>query len=79
MTLHPIKDVMKSGARLTAEAKSIENTRFFRLPSILRIPYSLNIAVGSTCDENPNVRHRSREELLREFVDQGYSVNLYKL
>ena len=67
------------GARLTAEVKSIENTMFFRLPSILRIPCSLNIAAGSTCDENPNVRHRSREELLRELVDQGYSVNLYKL
>ncbi len=67
------------GARLTAEVKSIENTMFFRLPSILRIPCSLNIAAGSTCDENPNVRHSSREELLRELVDQGYNVNQYKL
>lgn len=65
--------------RLEAEVKRIENTMFFRLPSILRIPYSLNIPVGSTCGENPNVRHRSREELLRELVDQGYSVNQYKL
>lgn len=40
---------------------------------------SLNIPVGSTCDENPNVRHRSREELLRELVDQGYNINQYKL
>ena len=54
----------------TAEVKSIENTMFFRLPSILRIPCSLNIAVGSTCGENPNVRHCSREELLYELVDQ---------
>lgn len=67
------------GARLTAEVKNIENTMFFRLPSILRIPCSLNIPAGSTCGENPNVRHRSREELLRELVDQGYNVNLYKL
>ena len=65
--------------RLEAEVKRIENTMFFRLPSILRIPYSLNIPVGSTCGENPNVRHRSREELLRELVDQGYNVNQYKL
>ena len=49
------------GARLTAEVKNIENTMFFRLPSILRIPCSLNIPAGSTCSENPNVRHRSRE------------------
>ncbi|MGN1253450.1 MAG: hypothetical protein ACI4T9_02595 [Prevotella sp.] len=67
------------GARLTAEVKNIENTMFFRLPSILRIPCSLNIPVGATCGENPNVRHRSREELLRELVDQGYNVNQYKL
>lgn len=66
------------GTRLAAEVKSIENTMFFRLPSILRIPCSMNIAVGSTCGENPNVRHRSREELLRELVDQGYNVNQYK-
>lgn len=66
-------------ARLTVEVKNIENTMFFRLPSILRIPCSLNIPAGSTCDENPNVRHRSREELLRELVDQGYNVNQYKL
>ena len=64
---------------LTAEVKSIENTMFFRLPSILRIPCSLNIPVGFTCGENPNVRLRSREELLRELVDQGYNVNQYKL
>ena len=67
------------GTRLAAEVKNIENTMFFRLPSILRIPCSLNIPVGSTCGENPNVRHRSREELLRELVDQGYNVNQYKL
>ena len=67
------------GARLTTEVKNIENTMFFRLPSILRIPCSLNIPAGSTCGENPNVRHRSREELLRELVDQGYNVNQYKL
>lgn len=66
------------GTRLTAEVKKIENTMFFRLPSILRIPCSMNIAVGSTCGENPNVRHRSREELLRELVDQGYNVNQYR-
>ena len=67
------------GTRLETEVKKIENTMFFRLPSILRIQCSLNIPVGSTCDENPNVRHRSREELLRELVDQGYNVNQYKL
>lgn len=67
------------GSRLTAEVKKIENTMFFRLPSILQIPCSLNIHVGSTCGENPNVRHRSREELLRELVDQGYNVSQYKL
>ena len=67
------------GACLTAAVKKIENTMYFRLPSILRIPCSLNIPVGSTCDEYPNVRHRSREELLRELVDQGYNVNQYKL
>ena len=67
------------GARLTTEVKNIENTMFFRLPSILRIPCSQNIPAGSTCGENPNVRHRSREELLRELVDQGYNVNQYKL
>lgn len=67
------------GSRLEAEVKNIENTMFFRLPSILRIPCSLNIAVGSSCGENPNVCHRSREELLRELVDQGYNVNQYKL
>lgn len=67
------------GACLTAEVKKIENTMYFRLPSILRIPCSLNIPVGSTCDENPNVRRRSREELLRELVDQGYNINQYKL
>ena len=65
--------------RLEVEVKKIENTMFFRLPSILRIPCSLNIPVGSTCGENPNVRHRSREELLRELVDQGYNINQYKL
>lgn len=67
------------GTRLTAEVKKIENTMFFRLPSILRIQCSMNIPVGSSCSENPNVRHRSREELLRELVDQGYNVNQYKL
>lgn len=68
-----------SGSRLSTEVKKIENTMFFRLPSILRIPCSLNIAVGSTCSENPNVRHRSLEELLRKLEDQGIRVNRYSL
>ena len=68
-----------SGSRLSSEVKKIENTMFFRLPSILRIPCSLNIAAGSTCSENPNVRHRSLEELLRELEDQGIKVNCYSL
>lgn len=68
-----------SGSRSSTEVKKIENTMFFRLPSILRIPCSLNIPAGSTCGENPNVRHRSLEELLGELEDQGIRVNRYSL
>jgi myosin heavy subunit len=68
-----------SGSRLSTEVKKIENTMFFRLPSILRLPCSLNIPAGSTCGENPNVRHRSLEELLGELEDQGIRVNRYSL
>lgn len=68
-----------SGVKLSAEVKKIENTMFFRLPTILNLSSSLNIGVGSRSSENPNVRHKSREEILRELVDQGYSVNRYSL
>ena len=67
------------GACLTVEVKKIENTMFFRLSSILNLSSSLNIGTGSRAVENPNVRHKSREEILRELVDQGYNVNRYSL
>ncbi|GJG36215.1 hypothetical protein [Prevotella lacticifex] len=57
----------------------IEPIKFFRPSSALHIQCPPNTPVGSTCGENPNVRHRSREEFLRELVNQGYNVNQYSL
>lgn len=57
-----------------AELKKIENTMFFRMPSLLQLPCAQNLGGGSTFSENPNVRHKSKEEIERELIDQGYNV-----
>lgn len=64
---------MKGNGYMT-ELKKIENTMFFRMPSLLRLPCALNVCGGSTFSENPNVRHKSKEEIERELIDQGYNV-----
>lgn len=64
---------MKGNGYMT-ELKKIENTMFFRMPSLLHLPCALNIPGGSSFSENPNVRHKSKEEIERELIDQGYSV-----
>ena len=34
------------------------------------------ILEGSHSGINPNIRHRSREEILRELIDEGYQVGM---
>ena len=60
------------------ECLSSSKIKFFRPSSALHIQCPPNTPVGSASSESPNVRHRSREELLCELVDQGYNVYQYK-
>ncbi len=64
------------GAALENELNKAVKTLFFQLPQIL-FPHRLfNAPGGSREGENLNLRHKSRDEILREMVDQGYNLKL---
>lgn len=64
------------GAALEKDFKKIANTMFFQLPHIL-FPFKLLSAPGGSRDfENFNIRHKSRDEIIREMIDEGYSMKL---
>ena len=64
------------GAALERELENTMNTLFFLLPQII-FPQKLFTAPGGSRDgENFNLRHKSRDEILREMIDEGYSMKL---
>ena len=64
------------GVALEQELKKSADTMFYQLPHIL-FPQCLLTAPGGSRDgENLNLRHKSREELIREMIDEGYDMKL---
>ena len=64
------------GAALEKELQKTVGTLFFQLPHIL-FPFKLLSAPGGSRDvENFNIRHKSRDEIIREMIDEGYSMKL---
>lgn len=64
------------GAALERELEKTMNTLFFQLPHII-FPQKLLTAPGGSRDsENFNLRHKSRDEILREMIDQGYNLKM---
>jgi hypothetical protein len=64
------------GAALEKEFLKAENTMFYQLPHIL-FPQRLLLAPGGSRDgKNLNLRHKSREEIIREMIDEGYDMKL---
>lgn len=64
------------GAALERELENTMNTLFFLLPQII-FPQKLFTAPGGSREgENFNLRHKSRDEILREMIDEGYNIKL---
>ena len=64
------------GAALERELEKTMNTLFFQLPHII-FPQKLFTAPGGSRDgENFNLRHKNRDEILREMIDQGYNLKM---
>ena len=64
------------GAALERELKKTMKTLFFQLPQII-FPKKLFTALGGSREgENFNLRHKSRDEIFREMIDEGYSMKL---
>ena len=64
------------GATLEKELLKAENTMFYQLPHILLPQRLLSAPAGSRDGENLNLRHKSREEIIREMIDEGYDMKL---
>ncbi len=64
------------GTTLETALRKIENTMFFQLTNILYPLRALNVPEGSRSGENPNIRRKSREEILSELIDEGYQVHM---
>jgi hypothetical protein len=57
-----------------AMMESVANSMFYGVLHVLNVALSQNAYACSASDGNPNIRHKSKEEILREMIDQGYSV-----
>ena len=64
------------GAALEKEFLKVENTMFYQLPHILFPQRLLMVPGGSRDGENFNLCHKSREEIIREMIDEGYDMKL---
>ena len=64
------------GATLEQELERTMKTLFFQLPQIVFPQKLLTVPGGSREGENFNLRHKSRDEILREMIDQGYNMKL---
>lgn len=62
--------------KLEAALRKIESTIFFQLPNILFPLRAMNVPAGSRDGINPNIIHKSREEILRELIEEGYQVRM---
>lgn len=60
------------------EITKASRTMFSALPRII-FPASalalINYPGGSRDGENPNIRHKSKDEILQELIDEGYKVS----
>ena len=64
------------GAALEKELQNTAGTIFFQLPQILFPSKLLSAPGGSKDGENFTIRHKSREEIIREMIDEGYNIKL---
>ena len=64
------------GAALERDLEKAMNTLFFQLPQII-FPKKLFTAPGGSREgENFTIRHKSRDEIIREMIDEGYNMKL---
>ena len=64
------------GKTLEKELLKVTNTMFYQLPRILFPQRMFIVPSGSRDGENLNLRHKSRVEILRELVDEGYEIKI---
>jgi hypothetical protein len=64
------------GKTLENELHKVANTMFYQLPRILFPQRMFTVPGGSRDGENLNLRHKSRDEILREMVDEGYEIKI---
>ena len=65
-------------SRRPQEITKASRTMFSALPRIIFQPSALariNYPSGSRDGENPNIRHKSKDEILQELIDEGYKVS----
>lgn len=64
------------GDALDRELEKTMNTLFFQLPQIIFPKKLFSAPGGSREGENFDLRHKSRDEIIREMIDEGYSMKL---
>lgn len=69
---------LMSHSQLGQEFQKVNATMFSALPRIIfpaAILAAFNYPGGSSDGENLNIRHKSKEEIIQELIDQGYLVS----
>ncbi len=64
------------GAALERDLEKTMKTLFFQLPQIIFPQKLLTAPDGSREGENFNLIHKSRDEIIREMIDEGYGLKL---
>ena len=64
------------GEQLQREIAHIANTMFSGVLQVLHIVFAQQGGSNDYSGRSPNLRHKSREEILRELIDEGYSVKM---
>ncbi len=64
------------GEQLQREIAHIANTMFSGVLQVLHIAFAQSGGSTDYSGRYPNLRHKNREEILRELIDEGYSVKM---
>jgi hypothetical protein len=74
-------DILPQIAQIHAEKRQVGQMDLLKQMPQIRLIKTVatrrgGILEGSHSGINPNIRHRSREEILRELIDEGYQVGM---
>ncbi|GJG69314.1 hypothetical protein PRLR6025_27830 [Prevotella lacticifex] len=59
---------------ISKSAAKLMNTMFHTLPAILYPAFAANIPVSHGPNGYVDIRHKSREDIIRDMIDEGYQI-----